>query len=202
MNTKPTKRQISIIAFLLSILMSGVSHATLNGLILQHTFLSDLRDLLPLGAFIIPVSSMAPALEKGDRLIARMQRYADRLPGRGDIVIFRYPVDRSKLFVKRIIGLPGETIQIKDKVVFINDQRLDDPWGNRLHNRTLPHDTGPRDNYGPVSIPEGSVFVMGDNRDFSLDSRFWGFVDIKDIQGKPLFIIWSDDWNRIGKEVR
>jgi len=198
----PTKRQISIIALLLSILMSGMSHASPDGFTLQHICLFDLRDLLPVRAFRMSASSMAPALEKGDHLIARMKRYVDRLPGRGDVVIFPLRIDRSKDFIKRIIGLPGEAIQIKDKVVFINAQRLDDPWGNRLDKRILPHDTSPRDNYGPVSIPEGSVFVMGDNRDLSLDSRFWGFIDIKDIRGKVLFIIWSDDWNRIGKEIR
>ena len=158
-------------------------------------------DLVGGRAFKTPASSMAPTLQKGDHFLVKLARYNDRLPARGDIVIFPYPDDRSVLFVKRILGLPGERIHIKDKIVFINDQRLDDPWGVRASEVTMPNDIGPRDNYGPVSIPEGHVFVMGDNRDFSQDSRFWGFVDIKDIQGKALFIYWSDDLSRVGKQL-
>ncbi len=100
------------------------------------------------------------------------------------------------------MGLPGERIQIKNKVVFINDQPLNDQWGSHLDKRLLRDDYAARDNCGPVIIPEGHVFVMGDNRDFSQDSRFWGYVEIKEIEGKALFIYWSDDWNRIGKQIQ
>ena len=197
-----TKRRILIIAFLICILMPGLGHATLNGIVLHPTLFFDLSDLLPVRTFRTPANSMAPTLEKGDYFIAKMERYGDRAPERGDIVIFPFPEDTSKLFVKRVIGLPGERIQIKDKAVFINNRPLNDPWGSHLDKRSLPGDDAPRDNYGPVSIPEGWIFVLGDNRDFSQDSRFWGFVEINEIKGKPLFIYWSDDWNRIGKQIR
>lgn len=198
-----TKRRIPIIAFLLSIVLPGLGHA-LSGVILQQTFPFDLHELLPVRTFRMPTSSMAPALEKGDYLIAGMKPYADSAAKRGDVVIFPYPEDTSKLYIKRIIGLPGERIQIKDKVVFINDQRPDDPWGVHKDKLTIPvnDEFGRRDNFGPVDIPEGEVFVLGDNRDFSQDSRFFGNIRIKEIRGKPLFIYWSDEWNRIGKQIK
>ena len=149
----------------------------------------------------MPASSMAPTLERGDYFIARMKPYAESAPKRGDVVIFPYPEDPSKLFVKRIVGLPGERIQISDKMVFINHRRIEDPWGSHEDVRILSRDDAPRDNFGPADIPEGEVFVLGDNRDFSQDSRFWGNVNIKDIQGKALFIYWSEDWDRIGKQI-
>ena len=197
----PTKRRIPIIAFSLSILMPGLGHA-LSGVILQQTFPFDLHELLPVRTFRMPTSSMAPALEKGDYLIARMKPCADSAAKRGDIVIFPYPEDESKLFIKRIVGLPGQRIQIKNKGVFINDRPLDDPWGVYKTNVTIPKHDSPRDNFGPKDIPEGEVFVLGDNRDFSQDSRFFGNIKIKEMRGKPLFIYWSDDWNRIGKQIQ
>jgi len=152
-------------------------------------------------AFRMPAVSMIPAIEQGDHLIARWKRYGDRLPERGDIVIFPFPEDRSKDFIKRVIGLPGERLEIKDKIVFINDKRLQDPWGIYLSNVTFPSNVNSRDNFGPIDIPEGGVFVLGDNRDYSHDSRFWGHVETKDIQGKALYIYWSNDRNRIGKQL-
>jgi signal peptidase I len=152
-------------------------------------------------AFKIPASSMKPALEEGDYLIAKLEKYGDRVSRRGDIIVFPYPEDRSVNFVKRVIGLPGERIEIKDKLVFVNGQRLDDPWGVHEGSVNFPSDVNPRDNFGPVQIREGSVFVLGDNRDNSHDSRFWGDVKIKEIEGRAVFIYWSNDLNRIGKQL-
>ena len=137
----------------------------------------------------MPASSMVPGLELGDHFIAKLEKYGDRLPRRGDIIVFPYPEDRSVDFVKRVIGLPGERIEIKDKVVFINGRPLEDPWGVCESNVTFPSNIAPRDNFGPVEVPKGSVFVLGDNRDYSHDSRFWGYVETKDIQGKPYSFI-------------
>lgn len=145
--------------------------------------------------------SMAPTLGQGDHLVAKWEGYGDRLPGRGDIIIFPFPEDRSKTWVKRVVGLPGDRIQIKDKVVFINEQRLEDQWGIHESNVTFPNEVSPRDNFGPADVPEGAVFVLGDNRDYSHDSRFWGYVEAKDIQGKALFIYWSGDRSRIGRQL-
>jgi signal peptidase I len=169
---------------------------------LEQPILFVQYELFGARSFRVPASSMDPTLKKEDHFIAKLGIYGTSLAQRGDIVIFPYPEDRSKLFIKRIIGLPGERIQIKDKAVFVNDQRLEDPWGVYKTNVTIPNHDSPRDNFGPVDIPEGEVFVLGDNRDFSQDSRFWGNVKIKEIEGKALFIYWSDDWNRIGKQIR
>ncbi len=155
-----------------------------------------------LRAFKVPSVSMAPTLNPGDHFLAKLERYGLRLPQRGDIVIFPFPEDRSKTFVQRIVGLPGERIQIKDKVVFINGCRLEDPWGVHFDRNSLSGDITPGDNFGPVNVPQGAVMVLGDNREFSYDSRFWGLVEIKDIEGKALFIYWSDDRNRIGKQLQ
>jgi signal peptidase I len=159
------------------------------------------RHLAGVRSFKIPSSNMSPTLENGDHFIAKLEKYGDRVPRRGDIIVFPYPEDRSVSFVKRVIGLPGERIEIKDKVVFINDQRLADPWGEYKGKVTFPSDVNPRDSFGPVDIPEGAVFVLGDNRDNSFDSRFWGHVETKDIEGKAVFIYWSNDRNRIGTQL-
>jgi len=152
--------------------------------------------------FGIPASSMIPALEPGDCLLARLERYRDHLPKRGEVIIFRYTVDESKFFAKRVIGIPGEELEIKDKAVFINGRRLDDPWSVHESPVMQPRGASPRDNMGPITIPPNSVFVMGDNRDFSHDSRFWGFVEKRGIEGKALFIYYSKDWSRIGKQIK
>jgi signal peptidase I len=153
-------------------------------------------------SYRMPASSMEPSLKTGDHFIAKLERFGDRLPSRGDVIIFPYPENTSKDFVKRVIGLPGERLEIKDKVVFNDGQRIEDPWGVSYSDVILPGDLNPRDNFGPISIPQGAVFVMGDNRDFSHDSRFWGFVEIKNITARALFIYWSDDKSRIGKQLQ
>jgi len=155
-----------------------------------------------LKAYRMPASSMIPTLEVGDHFLAKLERYGDRPPARGDIVIFPYPVDTTKDFIKRVIGLPGEELEIKDKAVFINGRRLDDPWGVHKDGFVAPPGAFPRDNMGPITVPPNSVFVLGDNRDFSHDSRFWGFVEIKEIEGKALFIYYSNDLGRIGKQIK
>ena len=158
-------------------------------------------------AFKIPSGSMLPTLEVGDHLLVskflygiRVPLWGERLfdfkkPERGDVVVFVYPRDRSKDFIKRVQGLPGETIELRNKVLYVDGRRVDDP---RAFYRPValdgPHGgRRPRDNFGPVVIPEGHVFVLGDNRDHSHDSRFWGTVPIKDILGKAFILYWS--WN-------
>jgi signal peptidase I len=129
-------------------------------------------------------------------------------PERGDIIVFIYPEDRSKDFIKRTVGLPGDTIEIKDKKVFINGLLWNDANGTHVDLLVIPGAVQPRDNFGPVTVPEDSYFVMGDNRDESYDSRFWGFVRQQDILGKALIIYWSWDsqghslrWKRVGKII-
>ena len=120
-----------------------------------------------------------------------------RDPERKDIVVFRYPVDPSKDFIKRVIGLPGDTVRIQDKKVYVNDQLLVEPYVVHSDPRILPASVSPRDNMDSILIPPHSLFVMGDNRDESFDSRFWKFVDMDELKGEAFIIYWS--WNGDGK---
>jgi len=168
-------------------------------------------------AYKIPSGSMKPTLLIGDHILVSKFNYGIKLPflrttlipvgapQRGDIVVFIYPEDRSKDFIKRLIGVPGDTIEIRNKKIFINGLPYSDKNGVYVDNLVIPGAVQPRDNFGPVTVPEGSLFVMGDNRDESYDSRFWGFVSMKDVLGKALIIYWSwnqDEhwirWSRIG----
>ncbi|MGM0681011.1 MAG: signal peptidase I, partial [Thermodesulfobacteriota bacterium] len=126
-------------------------------------------------------------------------------PERKDIIVFEYPVEPSKDFIKRVIGLPGDRIKIIDKKVFVNGKRFKVEAAVHRDSRIIPGELSPRDNYGPVTVPEKSLFVMGDNRDNSHDSRFWGFVDFRKVKGKAVILYWSWDseefsprWSRIG----
>jgi signal peptidase I len=149
---------------------------------------------------------MVPTLLVGDQLVVNKFIYGIKIPffrntiipitdpQRGDIIVFIYPKDRSLDYIKRVIGIGGDTIEIKDKIIFINGKLLDDE--NGIYSDTVEQ----RHNFGPVTVPAGSLFVMGDNRDHSMDSRFWGFVDLKDVQGKAFIIYWS--WNPEEREIR
>lgn len=154
-------------------------------------------------AFKIPSGSMLPTLQIGDHLLVSKFTYGVKIPFSGatlvplgsperyDIVVFKYPMKRSVDYIKRVIGLPGDTLEIVDKQVFINGKAIEDPHARFTSRTILPG--SPRDNLSPVAIPEGKVFVMGDNRDNSHDSRFWGLVDQKDILGRAFIIYWSWD---------
>ena len=156
-------------------------------------------------AFKIPSGSMLPTLLIGDHLLVNKFIYGIRVPlsgevlipisspERGDVVVFRFPKDRSIDYIKRVIGTPGDTVEIRKKKVFINGKAVEDPHAHFSSPSILAGATNPRDNFGPVLVPEGRIFVMGDNRDNSYDSRFWGFVDQKDILGKAFILYWS--WN-------
>ncbi|GAB4282517.1 MAG: hypothetical protein Kow0092_37520 [Deferrisomatales bacterium] len=156
-------------------------------------------------AFKIPSGSMLPTLQIGDHLLVSKFLYGIRIPytgkrvfrirapRRGDIVVFAYPVDDSKDFIKRVIGEPGDRVEIRNKRVLINGKPIDDPWGAHVDSATLPAGFERRDNFGPVTVPEGHYFVMGDNRDRSYDSRFWGFVEDARIRGKAFILYWSWD---------
>jgi len=166
-------------------------------------------------AYKIPSGSMKPTLQIGDHILVSKFNYGVKLPflrstlipigtpKRGDILVFIYPEDRSKDFIKRLIGLSGDTIEIRNKKILLNGLPLNDTHGVYVDNLIIPGSVQPRDNFGPVTVPEDSIFVMGDNRDESYDSRFWGFVKMKDVLGKALIIYWSwnheDTWVRWGR---
>ena len=176
-------------------------------------------------AFKIPSSSMEPTLLIGDHLLVNRLSYAVKVPftdivllrlgkpERGDVVVFRYPVDRTKDFIKRVIAKEGDVVEIKDKVVYINGNRVDYPQAVYAEPSIIPGFLNQRDNTGPVTVPRDSYFVMGDNRDRSLDSRFWGFVKYDDLVGRALILYFSWDnkasdpihyirWTRIGSLIR
>ncbi|MDY6864213.1 MAG: signal peptidase I [Thermodesulfobacteriota bacterium] len=167
-------------------------------------------------AYKIPSGSMKPTLLVGDHILVNKFIYGWnypftknkifnlKTPKREDIIVFSCPVDTKKDFIKRVIGLPKERIQIKNKKIYINNKLFKDDHGYFRDSNTVKN----RDNFGPIDIPEDSYFVLGDNRDKSYDSRFWGFVNIGNIKGKALIMYWSWDkenfgvrWRRIGSLI-
>ncbi len=172
-------------------------------------------------AFKIPSGSMKQTLQIGDHILVNKFIYGIKIPylhktilplknpRRGDIIVFKYPVDPDKDFIKRVIGIPGDEIQIRDKKLFVNQKRVNHDYGVYTDSRILSGDVRPRDNFGPITVPDHSLFVMGDNRDESFDSRFWGFVDYKALNGKAFIIYWSWDkenigvrWGRLGQILK
>jgi len=172
-------------------------------------------------AFKIPSGSMLPTLQIGDHLLISKLHYGLRVPlvggwlvmshqpRPGDVIVFEYPVDRSQDFIKRVIAVEGEIVEIRDKQVLVDRRPRDAAEAFFADGIETVQPRSPRDNYGPVRVPPRHVFVMGDNRDRSYDSRFWGFVNFDDIEGKALFLYWSWDgrdrwvrWERIGDEIQ
>ncbi len=168
-------------------------------------------------AFKIPSGSMLPTLKIGDHLLVNKFIYGIKMPFTGtllvpikkperyDIIVFRYPEDPKTDYIKRVIGTPGDKIEIRDKVVFVNGEQIADTAAHFTDSTIIPAKMkqsrifkgGPnKDNFGPILVPENKWFVMGDNRDNSYDSRFWGFVDENEILGKAMIIYWSWDLNK------
>ena len=173
-------------------------------------------------AFIVPTPSMDTTVMVGDHLLVDKLSYAPpgsfaryllpyTDPKRGDIIVFRYPMDISQNYVKRVMGVPGDHIKVVDKVVYLNGKPLKEPYAQHIFPNLEPYrDNFPSEPRGPVYdrarqmlaenvqngelvVPPESYFAMGDNRDNSLDSRYWGFVPRENIIGKPLLIFWSYD---------
>jgi signal peptidase I len=197
-------------------------------------------------AFKIPTSSMENTLLVGDFLLVNKAVYGAEIPGttvrlpafaspsRGDVVVFNPPHDPAKNYVKRLVGLPGDTLQMLDKELHVNGAPLQEPYvrfidqggdavhpamrwqSNHLIASTSPAYQPTRDNWGPLVVPEDRFFMLGDNRDNSEDSRYWGFVARDAIRGRPWFVYYSFDsgrtggapwlrfvrWDRIGEAIR
>ena len=175
-------------------------------------------------AFKIPSSSMEPTLLVGDYLLVNKFIYGIKVPftnlklfqykkpKRGDIVVFIYPKDRSKDFIKRVVGTEGEKVEVIRDKIYINDHLVDDPWGHYSEKSDWIRQIQLMEKFGPVVVPKDSIFVLGDNRDNSQDSRFWGFVNVNAVKGKALVIYFSWDgnaekfldeirWRRLGKLI-
>jgi len=176
-------------------------------------------------AFKIPSSSMEPTLLVGDHLLVNKFIYGIKIPltdiklfqlkrpKRGDIIVFIYPRDRSKDFIKRVIGTEGEKVEVIRNKIYINDKLIDDRWGHYHEESNWMKYLQPIEKFGPVLVPKDSLFVLGDNRDNSQDSRFWGFVNINAVRGEAFIIYFSWDryaqsllgkirWTRFGKLIR
>ena len=160
-------------------------------------------------AFQIPTGSMEPTLLVGDFLLVNKMAYTQPKYGfeklifpqrdiqRGDVIVFKYPKELDKDFVKRVVALEGEKVEIKDKQVYINDEQITEEYkvhtDERVYTRSeyYRYDDFIRDNYGPQIVPPGHIFAMGDNRDNSSDSRFWGFLPQNYVKGRPWVIYFS-----------
>ncbi|MSQ48231.1 MAG: signal peptidase I [Deltaproteobacteria bacterium] len=171
-------------------------------------------------AFKIPSGSMLSTLQIGDHILVNKFLYGFRLPypidmtvwewsppQRGDVIVFIYPKDRTKDFIKRVIAVAGDSVEVRHKAVYINGSKVNEP--HAVFAEGDRETVGPRDNLGPFTVPEHKLFVMGDNRDQSHDGRFWGYVDLDDVKGKAFLIYWSWDgqetwvrWGRIGNLIR
>lgn len=199
-------------------------------------------------AFQIPSGSMERTLLAGDFLFVNKAVYGAQIPGtnarlpgfdtpsRGDVIVFEYPKDPTLNYVKRVIGAPGDRVEMRAGQVYLNDVALDEPYVQRidpLHDnfetefnwqrgflvdRTAEQRRGyrpTRDTWGPLRVPGGKYFVLGDNRDNSADSRYWGFVDASAVKGRPLVVYFSYDrgtrdplpwltdirWDRLGSVI-
>ena len=156
---------------------------------------------------------MAPTVMLGDYVVANMVAYGVRLPfvsevffgprvpHRGDVVVYRFPEDPSRMFLHRVIGLPGEQLEIRDKTVLIDGRPLEETY-------TLFAEDAHR-GFGPERVPDGHLFILGDNRDNARDSRFWGFLKVEEVRGKVWRIYFSKNlqdggvrWDRIGRVIR
>lgn len=172
-------------------------------------------------AFKIPSGSMKQTLVIGDHILVNKFIYGVKFPylrttiipikkpRRGDVVVFKFPEDPEKDFIKRVVGVAGDVVEVRDKQVYINQKKTNDTYSIHTDPNTFPSGLQPRDNFGPVTVPPDSLFVMGDNRDHSYDSRFWGFVSLKAVKGKAFMIYWSWDkdnfgvrWRRLGNWLK
>lgn len=168
-------------------------------------------------AFKIPSGSMKETLQIGDHILVNKFIYGIKLPflqttlvsitdpQRDDVVVFEFPEDKDKDFIKRVVGVAGDAVEVRNKKVWVNGVLQEGTYIVNSDPHIFPGNLQPRDNFGPVTVPAHSLFVMGDNRDHSYDSRYWGFVDLKAIKGKAFIIYWSWDkdnfgvrWRRIG----
>jgi signal peptidase I len=166
-------------------------------------------------AFKIPSGSMEPTLLIGDHILVNKFIYGVKIPftrktllplgepKREDVIVFIYPVDATKDFIKRVVALPGEQVEITGSKILINGKPYEDKYGHYVENAGRPVPAGNSYSFGPVTVPEDHYFVMGDNRDHSYDSRFWGFVPAQSVKGKAFVIYWSwPHWERFFHLIR
>lgn len=180
---------------------------------LRESFVRDrLPELLPLvrarsKIYQIPSQSMEPTLLPGDHVIVHQVAYQAAEPQQGDVVVYRYPDENGKRFLHRVIGLPGDQVAIRDQVVYVNGEALSEPYTRHSDRSSMAGHV--RDHLPPITVPLETYFLMGDNREESLDSRFLGPISKEHLLGRVLFIYWSVDpdthdprWERLNQLVR
>jgi signal peptidase I len=187
--------------YLEAVLLAIVLTIVIRGLVLQ--------------AFRIPTGSMEDTLQVGDFLFVNKMVYGSEIdigfggerffyyrfptirePKPGDVIVFRYPEDPARDFIKRCVAVAGQTVEIRDKVLYVDGKAPVEPYVVHKDPRVLQRETNSRDNYGPYVVPQGHLFMMGDNRDNSQDSRYWGALPRELVKGKAMFIYWSWDQDR------
>ncbi len=201
----------------------GAAIKNIEGIVIAVLIALFIRTFI-IQAFDIPSGSMEPTLLPGDYILVGKFSYGIRVPytgarlfpykdpKRGDVIVFVYPKDPSKDFIKRVIGTQGETVQITGGKIYIDNKLIPDPWGY-FDDKEPPSFIASVENFGPVVVPENSLFVMGDNRNNSEDSRFWGTLPIRNVLGKAFVIYFSWNgkaenmmdkvrWSRIGELIR
>jgi signal peptidase I len=192
----------------------SVAREYLESLVVAFILATFIRTFI-VQAFKIPTGSMETNLLIGDHLLVNKVVYSPSLLPfedallakkpirRGHVVVFKYPEEPTRDFIKRVIALPGETVEIRDKIVYIDGKPLDEPYVHFLEPPLRPGDPefGLRiesrgDSYGPDVVPPGKLFVLGDNRDNSKDSRYWGYLPIDQVKGRALMVYWSYEASR------
>lgn len=196
-----SRTKSAIREYLEALLLAVVLTIVVRGLVLQ--------------AFRIPTSSMEETLQIGDFLFVNKMVYgseidigvaghqlvyhrfpAIREPKPGDVIVFRYPDDPSRDFIKRCVATGGQTVELRDKVLYVDGQAQEEPYVVHKDPRVLPREVNARDNFGPYVVPQGQLFMMGDNRDNSHDSRFWGGLPRTLVKGQAMVVYWSWDADR------
>jgi signal peptidase I len=166
-------------------------------------------------AFRIPSGSMEETLLVGDFLFVNKMVYGSEIdiglgdyrlvhyrfpairgPARGDVIVFRFPEDPGRDFIKRCVATEGQRVEVRDKALYVDGVAQEESYVIHTDPRVLPRETNARDNFGPIVVPKGHAFMMGDNRDNSLDSRFWGPLPIDLVKGKAMILYWSWDASR------
>ena len=195
---KPVKRKHIVREYAESILIAIVLALVIRTFIVQ--------------AFKIPSGSMEDTLAIGDHILVSKFIYGSKIPftdsrvlklrdpRQGDVIVFEYPEDPSKDFIKRVVGVPGDTVEVKAKKVYVNGKLYENPHEVHKEAEMIPKESQPRDNKDLITVPAGSSFVMGDNRDRSYDSRFWGCVSMEKIKGLAFIKYWS--WDKDKFRVR
>ncbi len=207
-----------------------ITLASIGGVLVVPFFLLRILGMLGgpgIALYDIPSRSMFPNVTLGDYILTLANVYTNEVPPRGQIVVFKYPQDRKTDYIKRVVGLPGDRIQLRDGRLYINEQLVlrepvadavvEDSEGPRLniYRETLPgaatyliaelSDDEPLDNTDIFVVPNGNVFLLGDNRDHSSDSRISesvGYVPLALLRDKPLFVYWSKNLSRIGAKIQ